>query len=420
MITEREYKHWITRNCDRRNCWLVVAKLGDMISHIDTTVKGPDHTLVAHEDLPLTHDTLEYVYFVNFTEHRLITLVQDKQFYYLIDNTEYIRKEEDGEIMDHRSEIMYDTSIQNLIRRMTGSVRKKVGLKHIDKVKLSQTERKQLDGVVPVDFIAKPHPVQVKLFRDYVKQDTRRVDLSGLYILEPKVIEDAAIWGKKDYEHEEVVLYQNNRFHKFGWLKHFPKIKTLTLWYLNQVQDEDIELMVESAPHLNTLEFHYCFQLTGRCIIPVSGLLSLDKFILNNEKCGLQELTYETVITDTEWAAISNTSLTLVLIDSQNLTLDFIDLFLKSFKTVEHFIMNELVLDKLQKNSVDGCKDREEPVTFHSVKDTKVGFKRYRDVKIYDQVRNKTGNVFSDAMLQKIKQRSPEKSDIVDTLLSVT
>lgn len=415
MITDREYKHWITRRCERHNCWLVVAKLGDMISHTDTTIIGPDETVVAHKDLPLTHDTLEYVYLVNFTEDRLITLVQDKQFYYLIDNTEYVSEEG---VKDHRSKILYDTSIKKLVGRMSGSLRKKIGLLHIDKIKLKQTERKQLEGVVPIDFICKPHPAQVKLFRDYVNQDTRRVDLSGLFILEPKVIEDAAVWGKKDFGHEEVVLYQNNRFHKFGWLKHFPNIKTLTLWYLNQVKDEDIELLVESAPNLNALEFHYCFQLTGRCIIPVSKLQHLDKLILNNERCELQELTYETVITDAEWTTISNTSLTLVLIDSQNLTLDFIDLFLKSFKVVQHFIMNEIVLEKLQKNSADGCKDREDPITFHSVKDTKVGFKRYRDVKIYDQVRNKCGNVFSDAMLNKIKQRSPEKSEIVDTLLS--
>lgn len=422
MISEREYKHWITRNCDRRNSWIVVSKLGEMLVHKDTTVYGPDGSVV--DELPLTHDKLEYVYLVDFAPDKLITLIQDKDYYYLLENTEYTttKSKDEGEgteeVKDYRSIIMYDTSLVNLVKRMSGSMRKKVGLKPIEKIKLKQSERRQLEGVVPVDFICKPHAVQVKLFRDYANQDKKRLDLSGLFILEPQVVTDAAVWGKKDFTHEEVVLYQNNRFHKFGWLKHFPNVETLTLWYINQVQNEDIDLLVESAPKLKVLEFHYCFQLNGRVVIPVSKLAHIDKFILNYEQCELQEKAYETVITDKEWAQISNTSLDVVLIDSYNLTLDFIDLFLKSFTSLKHFIMNDIILGKLEKNSVSGCKDREEPVTFHSVKDTKVGFKRYRDVKVYDQVRSKCGNTFSDAMLKRIKERSPEKAAAVDMLLS--
>lgn len=419
MVTEREYKHWITKNCDRRNCWIVVAKLGEMIQHQDTTIVGPDGTEC--ETLPLTHDTLEYVYFVDFTEQRLITLVQDHDYYYLIDNTKTTKTElaEKEEKTEHyRSRIVYDTTLVKLVHRLPGSIRKKVGLKHIDKVKLKQHEKKQLQGVVPVDFIGQSHICQVKLFRDFVKQDRKRIDLSGLFILEPKVIEDTAVLGNVKFEHEEVVLYQNNRFHKFAWLKHFSKIKTLTLWYINQVTNDDIDELVKFAPGLEVLEFHYCFQLNGRIMIPVSKLRRLDKFILNNEQCGLQDVAYETVIKDSEWENISNESLTVALIDSYNLTLDFIDLFLKSFKGVTHFIMNDIMLSKLEKNSVNGVKDREEPVSFHSVKDYKVGFKRYRDVKIYDQVRHKCGNAFSDAMLKKIKERSPEKTDAVDMLLN--
>jgi hypothetical protein len=387
-----------------------VAKLGEMIGHKDTTIIGTDGPEL---ELPLVHDGLEYVYFVDFSEERLITLVQDKKYYYLIDNTKYIVKDEE----EHRSNIMYDTSLSRLVRRMPSGIRKKVGLKQIDKVKLRPAEIKQLQFVVPVDFIGQPHIAQVKLFRDFAKQDRKRLDLSGLFILEPKVIEDTAVLGKVKFEHEEVVLYQNNRFHKFGWLEHFPKIKILTLWYINQVQNEDIASLVESAPGLEALEFHHCFQLNGRAIIPVSKLSRLNKFILNYEQCELQELAYETVIKDEEWKQIDNTPLEVVLIDSYNLTLDFIDLFLKAFKGIKHFIMNDVILAKLEKNSADGVKDLEDPVSFHSVKDTKVGFKRYRDVKVFDQVRNKCGNAFSDAMLKKIKERSPEKAEIADMLL---
>jgi hypothetical protein len=415
MITEREYKHWITKNCSRNDCWLVVSKLGEMIAHTETTVIGPDDKPT---ELPLVHDGLEYVYLVDFAPDRLITLVQDKEYYYLIDNTEYTRKEGDEEIKDYKSKITFDPSLDRLVARMPSTLRKKLKLKPMDKVTLKPAETKQLQGVVAVDFIAQPHIMQVKLFRDYAKQNARRLDLSGLFILEPKVIEDTAVFGKMHFDHDEVVLYQNNRFHKFGWLKHFPKVKTLTLWYINQVQDADIDLLVASAPGLETLEFHYCFQLTGRVIIPISKLKKLTKLIISYEKCILQEKAYETVITDQEWSQISNNMLSIVLIDSHNLTLDFIDLFIKSFKGLEHFIMNEITLEKLQKNSADGFHDREEPISFHSVKDTKVGFKRFREVKIYDQVRSKCGVAFSDSMLRKIKERNPEKAEAADLMFS--
>lgn len=412
--SERQLKHWITKHCDRKHCWIVVARLGEMLLHEDAIINGPDGA-VSRDQLPLTHDSLEYVYTVYLKDGHLLTVVQDKDYYYLIDNMELDDSETGTKV--YKSRITYDTKLSKLISRMTSGNRKKLGLKHKDKIKLKQIDRHQLEGVVPVDFIAQPHVVQVKLFRDYIKQNPKRLDLSGFYLLEPQVLMDTAVWGKMKFTQEEVVLYQNNRFHKFEWLKHFPKIKTLTMWYINQVKDSDIDVLVQSAPSLQILEFHYCFQLTGRVLIPVSKLPVLDKLILSNTQCSLQETTYETVITDKEWSALENSSVTVALIDSHNLTLDFIDFFLRSFKTVEHFIMNEIMLGKLQKNSADGGKDRETPVSFHSVSDTTVGFKRYRDVRIYDLVRNKTGNTFSSAMLKKIQERSPEKAEAAEALM---
>jgi hypothetical protein len=123
----------------------------------------------------------------------------------------------------------------------------------------------------------------------------------------------------------------------------------------------------------------------------------------------------ETVITDEEWSTINNTTLEVLLIDSLNLTLDFIDMTLKYFKRIEHFIMNDEILAKLEKNSING--HLTETVSFHSITDVHKGFKRCRDIKIYDLIRNKCGNMFSDSMLNKIKERNPDKAEIVDMLL---
>ena len=92
VLNEREYKFWITKNCDRRNCWIVLAQLGYMINHVDTKLYH-EKKEVPREELSLVHDGLEYVYLVDFASDRLITLVQDKDYYYLIDNTEVTRIE---------------------------------------------------------------------------------------------------------------------------------------------------------------------------------------------------------------------------------------------------------------------------------------------------------------------------------------
>ena len=75
VLNEREYKYWITKNCDRRNCWIVVARLGDMINHVETKVYHED-TEIPREELTLVHEGLEYVYLVDFSQDRLIALVQ--------------------------------------------------------------------------------------------------------------------------------------------------------------------------------------------------------------------------------------------------------------------------------------------------------------------------------------------------------
>ena len=87
---------------------------------------------------------------------------------------------------------------------------------------------------------------------------------------------------------------------------------------------------------------------------------------------------------------------------------------LKSFKKLEHFIINEEILAKLNKNSINGHKP--EIVSFHSISDVQNGFKRCRDVKIYDLIKNKCGNMFSESMLKIIKERNPEKTNIVNIL----
>lgn len=411
MSQHREYKYWITRNCDRKYCWLVASRLDDMLSHKDTTITGPSGP-VPREELQLSQATLEYVYFVDFSSDHIVTLVQDRTYFYLIDNTEITVTEGRESSKDYRSNIRFHSSLPLLVSGMTGGLRKRLGLKTPDKIKLRSVESKALDGVVPIDFIGQEHATQVDLFRRYADQNKATLDLSGMLLLSPQVIIDCG----RLFPHQQVILYQNKHFSTTldGWLRCFPKASTLSMWYID-IRNSHIIIPV----NISTLEFHNCMEIDIRVLTKLAGLTTLKRLILNYEKMPVQECSYETLISDAEWGAINNTTLETILVDSKCLTMDVIDFILKGFRKLEHFLMDGEVLAKLQQNSRDGCKDREPVITFHSALDTTQGFTRRRDVKVYDLLRNKYGAAFSDSMLRVIRARDPEKSEAVDILLGV-
>ena len=425
VLNDREYRYWLTKNCERHNCWVVVAKLGEMLLHKETTYTGPSGPV---DSIPLHHDALKYVYLAHFEEDRVTTIVQDDQYYYLIDNQKTKTatvaepraepesgadaEQEQKEYDLYTSDIKFHTDIKGLISMMSGGQRKRLKIQLSKKAKLKAKDVSALNGVTYIDFINKTHEEQVELWKTYMKQQKDHIDLSGFFLLEPQVLIDAGVKGSQD----QIIINQNNRFYNFEWLKLFPKLKVLSIWYVNMLQDEHVGQIAKTAPNLNTLELHNCYQVTGRALIPLFGMHLMEKLIFNNEKCSLQESGLETVITDEEWMQINNASLNILLIDSHNLTLDFIDLVLKRITGLKHFIMNEIILEKLRKNSASGCDDDREPVTFHSASNLQSGFKRYRHVKVYDQVRNKCGNMFSDAMLKIIAERNPERAEVAEQM----
>jgi hypothetical protein len=413
-LLDREYRYWLTRNCDRRNCWIIVAKLGDMLAHKDTTVLNP----AGEKDvmgLALTHETLEYVYFAYCEGYTVCTLVQDnKGIYYLISNEAYETgaKDEAGQpVMDYRSVIQWNTKIEPLLRTLSGPKRKKIGIKYADKVTLSAVEKKALQGVTYIDFICKSPSEQRELFLKYAANGRDRLDLSGFYLLDPALV----IHPEDKFSHREIVVYQNNRFHQFDWVQSFPALKTLSIWYVNMLTDSGVSQIAALTPGLETLELHGCPQVTGRSLIDLSKMPMLEKLVINNEQCLLQEGTQETIIKDAEWREIENNRLKVLLLDSHNLTLDFIDYVCKSFVKLEHFIINEVILEKLNRGSANGYLD--EKIVFHSAKNVQTVIERRRDVKVYDLVRNKTGHTFSQSMLRIIAQNDEDKREAAVELI---
>jgi hypothetical protein len=401
-LSDREYRYWITQNCPRQNCWIVMARLGEMISHPGTTVYGPDG---GEQELKLKHDNLKYVYFAHFDKNRVTTLVQDTEAYYLIDNEQL----EDSKEATVKSVIHCGTNLAKILEHVTGARKKAIGLKSRDKAKLTARQVQALRGVTYIDFINMPKAAQMTLWERYIfEHRDGRLDLSGFTMLEPDILQS------KPMSYRELVLYQNNLINSFSWLGCIKGLKTLSIWFNNSIQDTDIAAIAEAVPMLEVFEVHSCMSLTGRALLPLSQMRMLNKLVINNTGCRWQEKSYETVIRDQEWEAIDNTNLQVLLIDSYNLTLDVIAFILRAFKALQNFIMCPEMLEKLDKNSAPGYLD--EKVTFHSAENLQQCFSRRRDIRVFDLVRNKCGNTFSDSMLKKIRELDPSKGDAADTL----
>lgn len=426
MLSDREYRYWTTQNGDRQYCWLVLEQLDELVSCNDEyTLTGPDGktaTFVAEKEadeadaavkdadeqdqgipnlwpklgIPLSQAKLRYVYLVDFSDTRIVTIVQDDQYFYLLDITT-----EDKTI----TRVTYRETLSKLVAALAGKLRKQLNLKLRSKAKLKKTQISNLKGVVPVDFIGKSSTEQVQLFRKYAGQSKKNLDLSGLLFLEEEVILQAG--DGSPFRHEEVTLYQNHRLTDFNWMSRFPDMNILSIWYNSHIKDAAIDNLARNGTKLEILEFHNCNRLTGRIMIPISTMPMLDKLIIDNQKCQLHEELQETVISNKEWEELENNSLTLLFINSLNLTLDFINFVVMSFKAITTFYMDEAVLAKLEKNSSSGGKDKEDPILFRSIQNQKQGFKRFRDVKIYDLVKHKGACTISDSMRRVIEQQTP-------------
>lgn len=402
-LPDRELKFWITRQVERQHCWVVVARLGDMISHESTKIIGADK-------LALTQANLEYVYLADFHEGNLLTLVQDNQYYYVIRNK---RDKDNAEQPQIESEITVCSTFRKALACLTSTEQKRLNIRRVSPSPFTEPQRKMLSGVISLDFVCKSTDEQKDLWRKFVKQQTETMDLSGFQLICPEILTSA----KPNKSVTGLILYQNNKITNFEWLTSvLPNLKTLSIWYANMLQNEDLSSLPSS---LQELEFHHCYQLTGRCLITLLSpkMNGLNKLVLDNPVMHCQENTFTTVITPNEWATLKNPALELLMLNSDGLTPDFAYYIIKCCPSLKRFVVADLVVDKLYKQTVSGY-DKEE-VVFQSFMNLKKGFKRAREIRFTDLLKDKyDANQFSDSMLKIIKSKTPKLQEDADKLQS--
>ena len=212
-----------------------------------------------------------------------------------------------------------------------------------------------------------------------------------------------------------MVLSQNLGFRNLAFYKLCTGLEITSLWYMPHLKDDMLAPLTQLGS-LNTVEFHHCPALTGRALLTLASISTLKRLIFNEANMAIQLHGSATVISEEEWRTLRNVSLEILLLDSDNLTLDFIHYVLQSFPRLQHFLMGAHILGKLERDSRGGRET--DVVTFHMATDHKQAFSRHRDVYIRNLLKDQCGPMFSNSMLQKIKERSPDKGDVVDSLMA--
>lgn len=400
MSTDREFQFWMTRHINREHCWIVVARIGEMLSHEGRKIFRGGKEMPAEYELELKQDTLDYVYIADMSNESMLIFVTDKGgSYYVIRNTF------DTKTKNVNSTIHVASSFREGLSLFTKAELKRYGIKTTPKLTTKDIEA--LEGVVCIDLVHKTPQEQKELWRKFVRSADEKLDLSGFQTIDSEILSSA----KTNKNVDTLILYQNSRITTFEWVtKILPNVKTVAIWLSNTFDNDAVKNLVDNVPLIQEFEIHHCYAVTGRCLLDLLRLKLLNKLMIDNSTLKCQENTFGTVIKDDEWKTLRCDSLILALINSDNFTPDFGDYLLKACPNLSRIVVSDRVLEKLHQSTLSGHEKDE--VIFQSFQDKGRGFKRFKTVKFINLIRNKVDSKpFSDSMLKIIEKQQLKKNE---------
>lgn len=394
-------QYWLSKNTTRDQCWIVIARIGEIINHKDCTITENGKAVSSLSTL--SQETLEYVFFAEIIKRadsqKLVTYVCDTSGkYYLIKNV----MSADGIV----SNIFICDKFQDGLKLLTGEERKQLGIKKTPV--LNEKQKTALKGTVCVDFICKAVDEKITLWAQFTNAANDTLDLSGFQNIDPVIVDSTPV----NTNIKTLVLYQNPKIVDFKWASRaFPNIKSLSVWVSNTLDNQSIKNIVIDLPNLVEFEAHQCYALTGRCLIDLLSLPKLHKLAIANPTFICQENAYATVITTEEWKNIHNDQLTILLIDTDNITADFACYLCEACPNLDRLIVSDHAIKRLYESTASGF-DREELI-FQSAQNLKKGFKRNKTVKFMNLVRNKANSQpFSDSMRKIIDEKNTNSTNL--------
>jgi hypothetical protein len=453
-------KAWLNYNCTQGNNWIVLYKFDEILSHQGKRfyrVSGSHVTLMDIDTLKITSKDLSHVYFTYMTESVLITLVEtyDKQLYLVSNKVNIIEPPEEDDNLPTEADqsttvdltddsaidqyknnhgdvkkvdnivplpqlesvesTIYQLDNVSLIRKcLTRAERKIIGIKDNEWLSghLKKNQQDELNRINFMNFIHISDEKQyVSLLDKYIEQSGDTLNLMHNYSVTPEKLSQTHPHSKV----HQLILYQNFQVGDFAWLKNFPNIKLLNLFYNHQIEQKHFEQIVQLLPSLEVVNIHFCSRINLKICVPLFKLRNLNKLAIEDPQFWCQKSIHELFILPHEWKNIYCPSLQKVAINSCNLTMDVIDYLLTSCPNINQMTVDENVLKLLSKN-IEGGLEKNESIIFNSWQTPNKGYRLQKKISFKNLLKDTySSQMFSDSMLRKIKEIRSKKGEVEQT-----
>lgn len=364
-----------------------------------------------------------------------------------VEQVEKVKKEEKEKEVEMKtvSAMIVSTDLISLLNAVPNQTRKLINLEKVHKMSLTKEDQIRLTRTTGFDFArCRSEEELLSLFRKYLeeiknlkkpvikakdsnqeKQEKQQqrdpstiLDFSGNMSIYPAILEKLSV--EETAHIEEILFFQNIRIGKWLFLSRFKNLKVLSFWYMYQLKDDDFNTICKTSPKIEAINIHESYQISNRVMVPILSILKrIERVCLDNKVLICQKNAYQGVVTEKEWSAIRCDSLKYILINSDNLTQDVIDSYLKACINLKRFIMNGLVLKRLRQNVTEGLGP--DTITFQAAEDLRLGFTVKKDLRIANLLKDRYEPAYSASMLKIIKQQQMgdyEDEEELDELLN--
>lgn len=464
-MTEYKYlKAWLNYNCSQGNNWVVIHKFDEIVNHKNRqlfTVNGKNICPIESNDYQLSSRDLSHIYFTYMTENLLITLIEtyngqlflihntmnlidpsegpespeqektypttvelnNKVIDQYIENQDQLVKKVDNviplpQLESIESKIYFLSKVTDLKFCLSKKEKTLIGLRNqkwfLGDVQLKKIQKDELDHLSYMDFINISSELRyMMLLNRYIDQSGETLNLIHNYSITPALLNNI----KDNFRIKELIIYQNFQINDFQWLRHFPNVKLINLFYNHQIEQKHFEQIVQILPNLSVFNIHFCSRINLRVLIPILKLQQLEKLAIDDSQFWCQRSVHELFILPQEWKNIGCQTLQKVGINSLNLTLDVIDYLLDACPNIIQFTVDESVLKYINKNIVSGF-EKDNVIIFNAWQNPSRGFQIHKKVSFNNLLKdNYNSQLFSESMLKKIKEIRAKKEEKEQTAI---
>ena len=323
----------------------------------------------------------------------------------LEDEFERIQKELNGteeKDEDHVIIECFSSMKEAIDKGLTKRERECLKLTKTSKIKLSAELKKDLQGIVCVDFITVEDKEYKDMLQDYIYLCDDKLRLSMIPYLTHKELQNLTF---KD-SINTVVLSNNELLDSLVWLSNVPKLKTLYVSSCVLINNESVKELVSVCSGLEEISFYNCQNIT---LESMAHLLSIEiksiGFMNTKMKCVHKPL--EPLISKEQWISLVDApgSKTLKFLDINAITLtkDLLHDLLYCCNMIEHISINSELFSKFI-NDIHGSYGSGDVLTLCATYDQSKRLDFIKPISIGNLLRDQFQNPFSESMLRVIKK----------------